>query len=132
MQALTRQQLVLLVLLTITWGVNWPVMKLGVTGFPPLTFRAISMWLGLPVLALGLLVLKVPFRLPRKHWRELLWLAATSASSTPNGRPASCVSSCHRSSTTPSAAALTPIQPRRDSAVENSSAPITAEKIGMV
>ena len=25
-------------------------MKLGVTGFPPLTFRALSMWLGLPVL----------------------------------------------------------------------------------
>ena len=25
-------------------------MKLGVTGFPPLAFRTISMWLGLPVL----------------------------------------------------------------------------------
>ncbi len=78
MQALTRQQLVVLVLLTLTWGINWPVMKLGVTGYPPLTFRALSMWLGLPVLALGLLVLKVPFRIPRSDWRELFWLTTTN------------------------------------------------------
>lgn len=78
MHALSRQQLTILVLLTLVWGVNWPVMKLGVTHYPPLTFRALSMWLGLPVLALGLLVLKVPFRIPRKDWRELLWLAATN------------------------------------------------------
>ncbi len=78
MQALTRRQLVILVLLTLVWGINWPVMKLGVTAYPPLTFRALSIWLGLPVLALGLLALKVPFRIPRRHWPELLWLAATN------------------------------------------------------
>ena len=78
MQALTRQQLVLLVFLTLVWGFNWPVMKVGVTGFPPLTFRTLSMWLGLPVLALALVVLKVPFRLPRRHWGELLVLSATN------------------------------------------------------
>ena len=78
MQALTRRQLVILVLLTLVWGINWPVMKLGVTAYPPLTFRALSIWLGLPVLALGLLALKVPFRIPRHHWPELLWLAATN------------------------------------------------------
>ncbi|MEO7548168.1 MAG: DMT family transporter [Ramlibacter sp.] len=78
MQQLTRQQLVTLVLLTIVWGVNWPVMKLGVTDFPALTFRAMSIWLGLPVLGLALVILKVPFRVPRRHWPELLWLAATN------------------------------------------------------
>ena len=78
MHALSRQQIVVLVLLTITWGINWPVMKLGVTAYPPLTFRALSMWLGLPVLALGLLVLKVPFRIPRAQWRELFWLTTTN------------------------------------------------------
>ena len=78
MQALTRRQLVILVLLTLVWGINWPVMKLGVTAYPPLTFRVLSIWLGLPVLALGLLALKVPFRIPRRHWPELLWLAATN------------------------------------------------------
>ena len=77
MQSLTRRQLVLLVLLTVVWGINWPVMKLGVADYPPLTFRAISLVLGVPVLALGLLALKVPFRMPRRHWPELLWLSAT-------------------------------------------------------
>ena len=78
MQKLSQRQLVLIVLLTLVWGVNWPVMKLGVTDFPALTFRALSIWLGLPLLALGLLVMKVPFRVPRRHWPELLWLAATN------------------------------------------------------
>lgn len=78
MQSLTRLQLALLVPLTLAWGFNWPVMKLGVTGFPPLTFRAISIWLGVPVLALALVALKVPFRVPRRHWPELLWLGATN------------------------------------------------------
>lgn len=78
MHSLTRRQLVILVLLTLFWGVNWPVMKVGVTDYPPLTFRALSMWLGLPVLALGLVVLKAPFRVPRADWRELFWLAAAN------------------------------------------------------
>jgi drug/metabolite transporter (DMT)-like permease len=78
MQSLSRRQLVVLVLLTLAWGINWPVMKIGVTDYPPLTFRALSMWLGLPVLALALVVMRIPFRVPRVHWRELLWLAATN------------------------------------------------------
>jgi drug/metabolite transporter (DMT)-like permease len=78
MFALSRRQLAILVLLTLVWGINWPVMKLGVTQYPPLTFRALSMILGVPVLALGLVVLRVPFTLPRRHWPELLVLAATN------------------------------------------------------
>ena len=78
MQALTRIQLALLVPLTLVWGLNWPVMKLGVTDYPPLTFRAISIWLGVPVLGLALVAMKVPFRVPRRNCPELLWLAATN------------------------------------------------------
>ncbi len=74
MQALSRQQLLALICITCVWGLNWPIMKIGVTDHPPLTFRTISMWLGLPVLALGVWVLKAPFRIPRAHWRELAWL----------------------------------------------------------
>jgi drug/metabolite transporter (DMT)-like permease len=78
MQALTRQQLVILVLLTLVWGLNWPIMKLGVNDFAPLSFRTLSIWLGIPVLAAALWVLKVPFAVPRRHWPALLWLAATN------------------------------------------------------
>ena len=55
MQRLSRQQLATLVALTLVWGINWPVMKLGVSNFPALSFRAITVLLGLPVLALVLL-----------------------------------------------------------------------------
>jgi drug/metabolite transporter (DMT)-like permease len=60
------------------WGVNWPVMKLGVTAFPPLTFRAVSMWIGLPVLAAVLRALKVPFAIERRDWRALAGLTFTN------------------------------------------------------
>jgi hypothetical protein len=78
MQALDRLQLALLVPLTLVWGFNWPVMRLGVSGYPPLTFRTISLWLGVPVLALVLVAMKTTFRVPRKNWPELLWLSATN------------------------------------------------------
>jgi drug/metabolite transporter (DMT)-like permease len=78
MQFLSRRQLILLVLLTLVWGINWPIMKLGVSDFPALTFRALSLWLGVPVLAMGLVVMKVPFRIPQMYWRELFWLALTN------------------------------------------------------
>lgn len=78
MQILSPKQLTGLVLLTLIWGVNWPIMKFGVSDYPPLAFRMMSMWLGLPLLGLGLLVLKVPFRIPRANWRELFWLALTN------------------------------------------------------
>ena len=57
------------------WGVNWPVMKLGVSAFPPLGFRALSMWLGLPVLWTVLRVQRVPFAIRRSDWPELAKLA---------------------------------------------------------
>lgn len=78
METLTRKQWALLVPLTLAWGLNWPVMKLGVTDFPPLTFRTLSLWLGVPVLGGVLLAMKVPFRIPRRHWPELLVLGATN------------------------------------------------------
>ena len=75
MHSLTSRQWVVLALLTVVWGLNWPVMKLGVTGFPPLTFRMLCLLIGTPVLGMGLLAMKVPFRVPRPYWRELLVLA---------------------------------------------------------
>ena len=76
MHALTRQQLIL-ARPAHRWcgALNWPVMKLGVTGFPPLSFRTLSMWIGLPVLAGVLLCAAGAVRMAREHWRELRELA---------------------------------------------------------
>jgi drug/metabolite transporter (DMT)-like permease len=78
MQSIDRRQAAILVILTLVWGFNWPVMKLGLADYPPLTFRALSMVGGVPVLALALVALKIPFRLPRRHWPELARLTLTN------------------------------------------------------
>lgn len=75
MHSLTTRQWLVLALLTLVWGLNWPIMKMGVTGFPPLTFRFICLLIGTPVLGLGLWAMKVPFQIPKRHWRELLVLS---------------------------------------------------------
>ena len=68
----------LLVVLTLVWGFNWPVMKLGVSEFPPLSFRVLSMWLGLPVLWLFVRWQGTALRVPRRHWPELVKLTVTN------------------------------------------------------
>lgn len=78
----SRRQLWVLALLTLVWGLNWPIMKAGVSGlpgapqpYPPLAFRSLSMFLGLPVLGAALLLLKIPLALPRAHWDTVAKLA---------------------------------------------------------
>jgi drug/metabolite transporter (DMT)-like permease len=75
---LSTRQWVVLALLTIVWGVNWPIMKIGVTDFAPLSFRCLSLWLGLPILASALRAQRLPFRIERADWRELGVLAVTN------------------------------------------------------
>jgi drug/metabolite transporter (DMT)-like permease len=72
------RELLLLTVLTLAWGLNWPVMKVSIGTIAPLSFRTLSMWLGLPVLLAITLVLKVPLRVPRRHWRELAVLTLTN------------------------------------------------------
>ena len=71
MPAFTSRQLILLVLLTVVWGLNWPIMKVGVAHFPPLTFRMVAMWLAVPVLAIVLWQQKAPWTVPRAAWGKL-------------------------------------------------------------
>jgi drug/metabolite transporter (DMT)-like permease len=73
---MSKKQLWLLIGLTLVWGVNWPILKAGVQDMPPLYFRALSIILGVPVLGAALLLMRVPFRIPRSDWRELLVLSA--------------------------------------------------------
>ncbi len=81
----TRRQFGLLLILTLIWGLNWPIMKLGISGwpdapapYPPLTFRALSILLALPVLALARRAMRVPLGVPRAHWAELLRLTTSN------------------------------------------------------
>ena len=53
-------------------------MKAGVADFPPLTFRALSMALGLPLLWAILRLRGVPLAIPRVHCRELASLTVTN------------------------------------------------------
>ncbi len=53
-------------------------MKLGVSGFPPLSFRAVSMWIGLPVLWAVLRAMRVPFAIARRDWPALAGLTVTN------------------------------------------------------
>jgi len=73
-QHITAAQLAPVAVLALVWGCNWPVLKLGVTEFAPLTFRALT----LPFAALGLLGLAKlsgqSIRVPRPLWGKVLVL----------------------------------------------------------
>ena len=64
-----------ILVLTLVWGCNWPVLKMGVTELAPLTFRSLT----LPLAALGMLIVaRVSgdrIRVPRRLWPRLLVLA---------------------------------------------------------
>lgn len=61
--------------LALIWGCNWPVLKLGVTELPPLTFRALT----LPFAALGMLAVARlsgdSLAIPRALWWKVGVLA---------------------------------------------------------
>jgi len=75
---LAPRQLVLLILLTLSWGINWPVMKIGVTEYPPLAFRALSIWLGLPFVYVAARKMGHSLRIERGGWGEVTRLAITN------------------------------------------------------
>ena len=73
--SLSRKELALLTLL---WGVNWPVMKAGVRDFAPLSFRTLCMAGGVVLLAAMARWQGHSLRVERRHWRELVALAMTN------------------------------------------------------
>lgn len=71
----SRFGLILLALLTLGWGVNWPIMKIVLTEVPPLTFRAVCLiGGGFGVLLIARLAGQ-SLLVPRAYWRRLLLLA---------------------------------------------------------
>lgn len=75
MHRLTRKDYILLALLILSWGVNWPVMKLGVREFPPLTFRTLSMIGGLVVIGIAARLQREPLRIPAGEALTIVKLA---------------------------------------------------------
>lgn len=75
MKSLSRKDLVLLVALTLAWGLTWPVMKMGVRQLPPLFFRAISAAGGLALLVVYARATGVPLRLARADRVDIVRLA---------------------------------------------------------
>ncbi len=74
MSALTRRQLIGLVVLTLMWGLNWPVMKLSLRELGPLHFRAVTMALGALGLALFFAARGVRLWPRGGEWRDVLVL----------------------------------------------------------
>lgn len=72
---LDRRGLLLLVVLTLAWGLNWPIMKLGVAHFPAMGFRLLCMAGGLVALGLALKVRGESLRVPRQTWPTVVKLA---------------------------------------------------------
>jgi drug/metabolite transporter (DMT)-like permease len=72
----SRLGLLLLGLLALGWGFNWPIIKIVLRDVPPLTFRGVCLTLGgVGILLLGRVgghALKVP----RQYWSHLLLLSA--------------------------------------------------------
>jgi len=64
-----------IVVLTLVWGCNWPILKIGVSELPPLTFRGLT----LPFAAVGMLLVARCsgdlIRIPRALWTKVAILA---------------------------------------------------------
>jgi len=75
MTSLSRKDWILLILLTISWGISWPIMKIGVRDFPPLTFRVLGMLGGLPVIWLVARLQGVSLAIPSGQTRTIVKLA---------------------------------------------------------
>ncbi len=72
---LSRRDVGLLVLLTLMWGINWPMMKFSLREMTPLWFRAVTMGGGALVL-LGFYRWRgVSMALPRHEVGRIVWLA---------------------------------------------------------
>lgn len=69
------RDLLLLVALTLMWGINWPMMKFSLRELSPLWFRAWTMSGGALLLLAFFTWRGVDLRVPREKWWPVAWLA---------------------------------------------------------
>jgi drug/metabolite transporter (DMT)-like permease len=70
--------LALLALLTLVWGTNWPLFRIALDELPVLTFRAITMIVGVAMLTVILLARGESFAVPKGKWPNLIAASATN------------------------------------------------------
>ncbi|MEN3291944.1 MAG: hypothetical protein V7642_1197 [Burkholderiales bacterium] len=75
MTSLSRRNWILLIALTLCWGINWPVMKIGVRDFPPLAFRTLCLFGGLPIIWMASRMQGISLAIPRGHVKDVVRLA---------------------------------------------------------
>jgi drug/metabolite transporter (DMT)-like permease len=74
----SRFGLMLLALLTLGWGINWPIMKTVLQDVPPLTFRGACLFIGgIGILSIACIAGQ-SLRISRVHWRPLAILSLTN------------------------------------------------------
>ena len=78
MKQIPRGALVLLVILALFWGFNWPILKIAVREAPVFWFRTVCAWGG----ALGLILVAaasgLSLKVPRQDWPRLTLVALLS------------------------------------------------------
>jgi drug/metabolite transporter (DMT)-like permease len=78
MNSLSRKDILLLIILTLFWGLNWPVMKFGVTHIPPVTFRVMGMFCSLPVMYFSARRMNESITIPKEYILPLIQLAISN------------------------------------------------------
>jgi drug/metabolite transporter (DMT)-like permease len=69
--AVPTRALVLLVILTLVWGTNWPLFPLAVKEVSVWTFRAVALLIAGPLLLAVARARGLSLTVPRQHWRTL-------------------------------------------------------------
>ncbi len=87
---LTRRQWVLLGLLTLLWGLNWPMMKFALREVSPLYFRALTMSGGTLTLIAFFTLRGVALGASAAQAGRLAWLALPNIIGWPASWPSRC------------------------------------------
>lgn len=76
-QAIPRRALILLVVMTLVWGTNWPLFPLAIREVSVWTFRSVSLPLTGTILLLVATYRGQSLSMPRKHWITVVAVSVT-------------------------------------------------------
>lgn len=73
--SITSSGLLFLAITSVSWGLNFPVMKIILREWPPLTSRGLAGLVGAALLALIAIAMKQDLRVPRHFWLRLIGIS---------------------------------------------------------